>query len=71
MHGAGYDMDAAPHFWRAYGKQGGPVLFQAGTHPRWQARVESVEAEIAAIRSAEAAGAPLAPPLINAPLPLE
>lgn len=71
MHGAGYDMDAAPRFWRAYGKQGGPVLFQAGTHPRWQARVESVEAEIAAIRSAEAAGAPLAPPLINAPPPLE
>ena len=71
MHGAGYDIDAAARFWRAYGKQGGPVLFQAGTHPRWQARVESVEAEIAAIRSAEAAGTPLTPPLIGAPPPLE
>lgn len=71
MHGAGYDIDAAVRFWRAYGKQGGPVLFQAGTHPRWQARVASVEAEIAAIRSAQAAGTPLTPPLIGAPPPLE
>lgn len=71
MQGAGYDIEAAPRFWRAYGKQGGPVLFQAGTHPRWQARVASVEAEIAAIRAAEAAGTPLTPPLIAAPPPLE
>lgn len=71
MQGAGYDIDAAARFWRAYGKQGGPVLFQAGTHPRWQARVASVETEIVAIRSTLAAGAPLTPPLIGAPPPLE
>lgn len=71
MQGAGYDMDAAVRFWRAFGKRGGPVLFQPGTHPRWQARVESVETEIAAIRAAQAAGAPLTPPLIGEPAPLE
>lgn len=71
MRGAGYDIEAAARFWRAYGKQGGPVLFQAATHPRWQARVTSVEAEIAAIRTADAAGTPLTPPLIAAPPPLE
>lgn len=71
MQAAGYDPGAAVRFWQRFGKRNGPVLFQAGTHPRWQDRVRALEAEIAAIDAAKSAGKPLAPPLIAAPPPLE
>lgn len=71
MQAAGYDAEAAVRFWKRFGKRGGPVLFQPGTHPRWQDRIRTFETEIAAIRAAEASGKPLAPPLIDAPPPLE
>ncbi len=71
MHAAGYDPQAAVRFWTRFGQRGGPVLIQAGTHPRWQDRVQILEQEIAAIRAAEAEGKPLVPPLIGAAPPLE
>lgn len=71
MQVAGYDPAAAVLFWQRFGKRGGPVLLQAGTHPRWQDRVRMLETEIAAIRNTRASGKPLVPPLIAAPPPLE
>lgn len=71
MQAAGYEPGAAVRFWQRFGQRGGPVLFQPGTHPRWQDRVRTLETEIAAIRGAEASGKPLVPPLIAAPPPLE
>lgn len=71
MAGAGYDPHAALSFWSRFGKRKGPVLFQAGTHPRWRDRVAAIAAEVAAIDAARAAGEPLRPPLVAAPPPLE
>lgn len=71
LAGAGYDPRAAVRFWTAFGQRKGKPLLQAGTHPRWQDRVASMEAEIAAIDAARAAGRSLEPPLIAAPPPLE
>ena len=71
MQGAGYDPQAAIRFWQRFGTRNGPVLIQPGTHPRWRDRVSSFEREIAAIQAAQAAGAALHPPLIDAPPPLE
>lgn len=71
MAGAGYDPGAALSFWRRFGKRKGRVLIQAGTHPRWRARVAAIEEEIVALRAAEATGALPVPPLIAAPPPLE
>lgn len=71
LAGAGYDPHAAIRFWTSFGKHEGQSLFQAGTHPRWRARVASVEAEVRAIDAARAAGQPLQPPLIANPPPLE
>lgn len=71
LAGAGYDPRAAVRFWTGFGQRKGKPLFQAGTHPRWQDRVASIESEIGAIDAARAAGRPLDPPLIAAPPPLE
>ncbi|WP_374524361.1 M48 family metalloprotease [Sphingopyxis sp.] len=71
LAGAGYDPHAAIRFWTRFGEREGPILFQAGTHPRWRARVASIEAEVRAIDAARAAGEPLQPPLITDPPPLE
>ena len=71
LAGAGYDPHAAIRFWTSFGKHEGQPLFQAGTHPRWRARVASIEAEVRAIDAARAAGRPLQPPLIGSPPPLE
>lgn len=71
LAGAGYDPHAAIRFWTSFGEHEGQSLFQAGTHPRWRARVASIEAEVRAIDAARAAGRPLEPPLIANPPPLE
>ncbi|WP_428678905.1 M48 family metalloprotease [Sphingopyxis sp.] len=71
LAGAGYDPHAAIRFWTSFGKHEGQPLFQAGTHPRWRARVTSIEAEVRAIDAARAAGLALEPPLIASPPPLE
>lgn len=71
LAGAGYDPHAAIRFWTRFGQRAGRPLFQAGTHPRWQDRVASIEAEVRAIDAARAAGRPLLPPLIADPPPLE
>lgn len=71
LAGAGYDPGAAARFWSKFGQRKGRPLFQAGTHPGWRDRVAALEAEAAAIAAARATGAPLSPPLIAAPPPLE
>lgn len=71
LAGAGYDPHAAVRFWTRFGKREGQPLFQAGTHPRWRARVASIEEQVRAIDTARAAGRPLEPPLIANPPPLE
>ena len=45
LAGAGYDPGAAVRFWTAFGQREGRPLFQAGTHPRWQDRVEALASE--------------------------
>lgn len=65
MERAGYDPAAAVRFWRRFGP--GPLNFLRNrTHPSWQARVRSIEAEIEAIRAARAAGRVPQPPLAAA-----
>lgn len=71
LAGAGYDPQAAVRFWTRFGQRKGKPLFQASTHPRWQDRVASFEAEIRDIDAARTAGRPLDPPLIAAAPPLE
>lgn len=71
LAGAGYDPAAAVRFWQRFGQREGRPLIQAGTHPRWQDRVASIEAERHAIEAARRAHHPLEPPLIAAPPPLE
>lgn len=71
MQAAGYDPEAAVRFWETFGRRKGTVLFQAGTHPRWRARVAALQKEIDTIRAIKARGGPLHPPLIDAPPPLD
>ncbi|MBA3941732.1 MAG: peptidase M48, Ste24p [Sphingopyxis sp.] len=71
LAGAGYDPGAAVRFWTAFGQREGRPLFQAGTHPRWQDRVEALSVEAAVIAAERAAGETLRPPLIGNPPPLE
>ncbi len=71
LAGAGYDPGAAMRFWTAFGQREGRPLFQAGTHPRWQDRVDAIAVEGAVIAAERAAGNRLHPPLIENPPPLE
>jgi len=38
MARAGYDLAAAPAFWRRFGKEHGPGIFADATHPGWRKR---------------------------------
>lgn len=71
MQAAGYDPQAAVRFWETFGRRNGAVLFQAGTHPRWRARVGALQKEIDTIRAIKAQAGVLRPPLIDAPPPLD
>ncbi|MGB7649695.1 MAG: M48 family metallopeptidase [Gallionella sp.] len=71
MQAAGYDTQAAVRFWETFGQRNGAVLFQAGTHPRWRARVVALQKEIDTINSMKARGGDLHPPLLDAPPPLD
>jgi hypothetical protein len=55
MERAGYDPQAAVRFWSRFGRRGLNFLGSA-THPNWRSRIQLIEAEIAAIRRARAAG---------------
>lgn len=61
MERAGYDPDAAVRFWSRFGRRGLNFL-GSPTHPNWRSRVALLETEIAAIRSARAAGRVPMPP---------
>lgn len=52
---AGYDLAAAPRFWKRFGKARGGA-FKDATHPGAKTRVANIEAEIAAIVAAKARG---------------
>lgn len=46
---AGYRLQAAPEFWRRFGREHGFGVFSDATHLRWKPRVAMLEAEIAAM----------------------
>ena len=48
---AGYPLEAAPAFWRRFGRQHGFGIFSDSTHLRWKKRVALIEAEIARLRA--------------------
>jgi len=50
---AGYPLEAAPAFWRRFGKQHGFGIFSDSTHLRWKKRVALIEAEIARLKVAK------------------
>ena len=61
MARAGYDIGAAPGFWRRFGPGGILEIFSEGTHPGKGSRVEAAERTIVEIRSKRAQGLPLMP----------
>jgi beta-barrel assembly-enhancing protease len=56
MARAGYDLNAAPGFWRRWGPKTSFGIFNAGTHPGWRDRAAAAQAEIARIRAQQGAG---------------
>jgi hypothetical protein len=67
MERAGYDPAAAVRFWSRYGPH--PLNFlRSRDHPAWQERVRLMEAEIAKIRAARAAGRTPVPDFVTLPL---
>lgn len=67
MADAGYDPAAAVRFWNRHKRP----LVRAASHPPRSERIAAIEAEIAAMRAARAAGPARRPPLIDALPPLE
>lgn len=65
---AGYDPEAAVRFWSRLGSRGLNFL-GSSTHGSWRRRIETIEAEIAAIRRARAAGMVPRPGFVQLPLP--
>jgi hypothetical protein len=64
MERAGYDPEAAARLWSRFGRRGLNFL-GSPTHPNWRRRIALFEAEIAAIRSARAAGRIPVPPAMS------
>ncbi|HEV2815945.1 MAG TPA: M48 family metallopeptidase [Allosphingosinicella sp.] len=62
MERAGYDPGAAVRFWSRFGRRGFNFL-GSPTHPNWRSRIALLETEIAAIRTARAAGRVPMPPI--------
>jgi beta-barrel assembly-enhancing protease len=62
MERAGYDPAAAVRLWSRFGRRGLNFL-GSPTHPNWRSRIALLEAEIAAIRAARAAGRAPTPPV--------
>lgn len=67
MAGAGYEIAAAPGFWRRFGAHTGLGVLSDGTHPGTRARIALAERTIAAIRAQHAAHMPLTPPMLPQP----
>ncbi|HEV7660414.1 MAG TPA: M48 family metallopeptidase [Allosphingosinicella sp.] len=68
MERAGYDPQAAVRFWSRFGRRGLNFL-GSPTHPNWRSRIALIEAEIAAIRRARAAGQVPMPAFATLPRP--
>lgn len=66
MANAGFDPNAAIRFWQRRGPSSSMGIFSSGTHPRWQDRIEVIQAEIHKIEQAKKIGESLAPPLLMA-----
>jgi beta-barrel assembly-enhancing protease len=64
MANAGYDTAAAMRFAERYGRKTGLGIFSAATHPRWQKRVEILQAEIALMAQTPSQNGLLPPPLL-------
>lgn len=56
MARAGYDPGRAPGLWRRWGPKTSFGIFNDGSHPGWRNRAAAAEAEIARIRTQQAAG---------------
>ena len=56
MARAGYDVGAAPGFWRRWGPKTSFGIFSSGSHPGWRERAAAAEAEVAGIRAKQASG---------------
>ena len=68
MERAGYDPEAAVRFWTRYGPH--PLNFlRSRDHPGWRERVALMQAEIAKIRAARAAGRTAGPDFVTLPWP--
>jgi membrane-associated protease RseP (regulator of RpoE activity) len=68
MERAGYDPEAAVRFWTRYGPH--PLNFlRSRDHPGWRERLTIMQAEIARIREARAAGHAPVPEFVNLPWP--
>lgn len=66
MDRAGYDPDAAVRFWTRYGPH--PLNFlRSRDHPGWRERIALMQAEIAKIRAARAAGRAPVPGFVTLP----
>lgn len=48
---AGYDLKAAPDFWRDFGPKHAGSIFNSRSHPHWRDRVATLEAEIAKVQA--------------------
>lgn len=68
MERAGYDPEGAVRFWSHYGPH--PLNFlRSRDHPGWRERVALMQAEIAKIRAARAAGRTPGPDFVTLPSP--
>jgi membrane-associated protease RseP (regulator of RpoE activity) len=68
MERAGYDPEAAVRFWSRYGPH--PLNFlRSRDHPGWRERIALMQAEIAKIRAARAAGRTPGPDFVTLPWP--
>jgi beta-barrel assembly-enhancing protease len=68
MERASYDPAAAVRFWTRYGPH--PLNFlRSRDHPGWRERVALMQAEIAKIRAARAAGRAPVPDFVALPVP--
>ncbi len=66
MDRAGYDPEAAVRFWTRYGPR--PLNFlRSRDHPGWRERIALMQAEIAKIRAARAAGRAPVPDFVTLP----
>ena len=67
MARAGFDIAAAPAFWRRFGRTTDLGIFSDRTHPRWRERERNLLSSIDVIKTQRASGKRLVPPGIPEP----